>query len=281
MRYLRDRHFLKLCLDAHAGECVTYRVYAGLGNRLRAHYLSELLARQLGRVVAPVWIETGQLMSNGLDIFPRASSKTRHKIFPYFICLKGKDLCDPAVLNPEHYQSKLVVLDFDAQWIPFKKSSALMKDVDAVEVCFRKEVFRARDEICARLERPFLAVHIRQTDFVTHTANSKSINYFESLILSRVLHIKKDPFKTLLIASDEEVCVSPDIERKFRSVVTLTPSFSRRERGVAAEALAHLLVLAVADDFIGSPQSSFSEFVCELRAGTIVPCNVPHVGRRQ
>jgi hypothetical protein len=273
MRYLGDRHFLKLCLDAHAGEYVTYRVYAGLGNRLRAHYLSELIARQLGRVVAPVWIETSQLMSNGLDIFPRASSKTRQKTFPYFVCLKGKELSDPTVLNPEHYRSKLIVLDFDAQWIPFKKSGALIKDVDAVEFCFRKEVFRARDEICATLERPLLAVHIRQTDFVTHTANAKSSSYFESLVISRVPHSRKNPFKTLLIASDGDACLSPDIKRKFRSVVTLTPSFSRRERGVAAEALAHLLVLAAADDFIGSPQSSFSEFVYELRAGTIVPCH--------
>jgi len=265
---MMDRNFLGLCRAPDAGSIVTYRVYAGMCNRFRAHYLAELVAQKIGRSVFPAWIETRLFASDGFDILDGIPSKMAGFSLPNY-CLLGLNhiISGAYVEMAQRNVNRLIVLDFDAQWINFNASRSTIDTNFPVKFPIREDVLATARSLIAELSRPCLAVHIRQTDFLEI---GKPMNYFEKRIMELINERQQDRFKTLLIASDDLVDLSTETQGQFEHVFVLTPTFSRWQIGVAKEALTHLLVLAAADAFIGSPKSSFSEFVQALRQGMIL-----------
>jgi hypothetical protein len=270
-RYSMDHNFLALCHAPDAGLIITYRAYAGMANRFRAHYLAELMGQKIGRNVFPAWIETDHLRSNGFDIFNGLPRRMATLSLPSYCLLGLNHIRTGAYIEIARRNSnRLIVLSFDAQWMQFNASRSLMDANCPVKFPFREDVLSSAYSLVGELRRPYLAVHIRQTDFLSHTNHGKSPAYFEGQIAMRVNERRQDRFKTLLVASDSLVHISAETRAKFEHVVVLTPTLRRRQHGVAKQALTHLLALAAADAFVESPKSSFSEFILALRRGIIL-----------
>jgi hypothetical protein len=212
---------------------------------------------------------TKELASDGRDVFgsvmPRGGGARRK---PHRIAMA--DLA-PATLPAglATHAGHLIVLDFDAQWVPIAEARRALSNTEPVTVPVCADVIAAADRIAARLVGPALAVHVRQTDFVTHTPFAKPMSHFTNRIAEAIERRVGPPFRTLLVASDDRVVIDAQLAARFERVTTLTPTYSRTQRGVATEALAQLLALARSDEFIGSPHSSFSELVVALRDHTV------------
>lgn len=273
LRCQADPRFRALVSSPEAGGLITYFASGGLANRLRAHHLTSLLGAQWGRKVVPVWLRTKELASDGSDIFPKvthASSGDRrlsyHKISIKTLNERG--------LASDTTKDRLVVLDVKAQWVEIDRARTMVGSAAPVSFQFTDGVLRATNAIEQELGRPAVAVHMRQTDFrgtspYLSVPWAKPAAYFEDKILEVLAAAGAKTFHTLLVASDEHPKLQSNVTARFAKVVVLTPKFGRADNGVAPEALSHLLALARADEFIGSPNSSFSEFVEALRRGTV------------
>jgi hypothetical protein len=267
LRYGHDPRFRRLACSDAAGRYVSYAVSAGLANRLRSHYLASIVARATGRTVFPIWLATKELASDGHDIFPQ-SLPTRSQTRPFDARLiSATKLMQelPSVLRDD--EDRVLMLNFDAQWQPFEESRNLLGATEPVVVQVDDKIVADARRIVATLGDSYISVHVRQGDFLTHTGFAKPLAYFEEHV--RAARQRSPAAECLLIASDEDVSVSPPIAALFAKTVVLTPTFKRTEHGVAAEALAHLLALAEATEFVPSPMSSFSEFVLALRSRLI------------
>jgi hypothetical protein len=269
-RYLLfDPRLRTLAASPDAGGYVTYVTYAGLANRLRAHYLAACIANRLGRRLVPLWMSTKELASDGADVFA-ASFEANHTLaYARYDRLRIDDHVqrDLAQISAGG-KRRLLVVDYDAQWVPLAKATALFARDTPVELPIRAEVVDAANTLVRTFERPILAVHIRQADFLTHTPFARPMSYFEGQI-ERALE-RRDDYRTLLVASDDAVQLNARVTSRFRHVGVLTPAFSRSELGVAPEALVHAFAIAAGSDFIDSPQSSFSELIEALRRELVV-----------
>jgi hypothetical protein len=270
-RYLANHKFRNLVSSPKASQAICYYVYAGLGNRLRSHYLAEQLAERMKRKVFPIWIPTSQLASDGSDIFSDHidhGEARGNAIWPVSHSLVRVSEIELGRFQDIETRSsgKLAVLDFQAQFISFERSRSICGMVP-VTFDFRNNILAESNAIMAGLPRPVLAAHVRQTDFISHTDHARPVSYFEDLILAELE--RGGGYRTLLVVSDDFVVISENVRRRFEKTHCLAPRYLRYEKKVAPEALTHLLSLASSNTFIGSPRSSFSEFVAEIRSGNI------------
>jgi hypothetical protein len=268
--YLFDKRFRALCRPENRGRYLTYFCYAGLANRFRSHFAASLVAREINRQVFPIWIETMHLRSDATDVFEQEWSGSPGGLPHRYVGLGASSIMNGGFRSLAEGTRQLLVLEFDLQWLPIDDIKNLLGPKENVEFQFRSDLVKTANELIASVSRPYLAVHIRQTDFATNKSNYKPISYYETEILTAVQRpagISK--YRTLLVASDDRVSISPSILELFENVVILNPEKGRRESGVAGEALIHLLSLGRADGFIGTPRSSFSEFAEAIRSGSV------------
>jgi hypothetical protein len=269
--YVFDERFRALGKPENCGRYLSYFCYAGLANRFRSHFAASLVARELNRLVIPIWIETIHLRSDGRDIFEQEWSQFSGGLPHRYVGLGASSIMGGGFRSLANQLQNLIVLNFDVQWLSIAEARSGLGRKDAVEFNFRSELVNLARDLVRSLVRPYLAIHIRQTDFVTNTNNSKPMTYYETEITKAVERVCGGlKFRTLLVASDDHVNISPAVSELFENVVVLLPEKGRRESGVAAEALIHLLSLSAADGFIGTPRSSFSEFAEAIRFGWVV-----------
>lgn len=268
----RARFQLDVRLRAITGtgrRVVTYATYAGLANRLRAHFIAAAIADLTGRELVPVWLSTKELASDGSDVLANAPTLEDRRLLRtrpvrMLSCADGAHL----VKRARMHSSSVLALDFDAQWISIRDARATLGRTAPVSIAVRGAIDDEANQIMSGWRGRTLAVHIRQTDFVSHTPFARSVAEFEAEISRR-----PTGYSTLLIASDGPVVLSTTTRDRFEHVQVIQPTLARTEPGVAPEAMAHVLALARADDFIGSPMSSFSELVSAIRDAvvTVVP----------
>jgi hypothetical protein len=164
----------------------------------------------------------------------------------------------------------IVILNSDLQWISIADAQRRFDQRDPITLRFLPEIVATADEIVAAMPPPFISVHIRQTDFVTHTPHARATAYFFEQVTSILKRSDGPRPRSLLISSDDDVVVPQHVTEQFELVRILQPRFSRTEAGAAPEAMSHILTLAAGTDFVPSPMSSFSELVEAIRSGTIV-----------
>jgi len=269
--YMFDKRFRALCRPENHGRYLTYFCYAGLANRFRSHFAASLVAREINRQVFPIWIQTLHLGSDATDVFEQEWSGSQGGLPHRYVGLGASSIKSGGFRSLAEGTQQLIVLKFDLQWLPIDEIRNVLGSKENVEFQFRSELVKMAKELIASVSRPYLAVHIRQTDFATNKDNFKPISYYEAEILAAVEGRAGIPkYRTLLVASDDRVSISPSILELFENVMILNPEKGRRESGVAAEALVHLLSLGTADGFIGTPRSSFSEFAEAMRSGSVV-----------
>lgn len=269
--YMFDKRFRALCRPENRGRYLTYFCYAGLANRFRSHFAASLVAREINRQVVPIWIQTLHLRSDATDVFEQDWLGSQGGFPHSYVGLGASSIMGGGFRSVAEATQQLIVLRFDLQWVPINDVKNVLGPKENVEFQFRPELVKMAKELIGSLSRPYLAVHIRQMDFATHTNNYKPMSYFESEILTAVQRPAGIPkYRTLLVASDDRVSLSPSILQLFEHVVILNPEKGRQEAGVAGEALIHLLSLGMADGFIGTPRSSFSEFAEAMRSGSVV-----------
>ena len=268
--YLLDARFRGLCKPENSARYVTYFCYAGLANRFRSHFAASIVAREMNRQVVPIWLRTMHLESDGSDIFEDNISVAPGGIPRGYVGLPASSVIDGGFRSLDKGAQKLIVLNLGSQWLPIREVSDALSPASAIEFKFRPELVRQANEFTVSLPRPYLAVHIRQTDFLTNKDNYKPMSYYEAEISAAVQRCEsKGRFRTLLVASDDRVSVSPAISSLFENIAVLTPEKGRKQQGVAEEALVHLLSLGRADEFVGTPRSSFSEFADAMIDGTV------------
>jgi hypothetical protein len=268
--YILDKRFRALGRPENRGRYLTYFCYAGLANRFRSHFAASLVARETNRHVVPIWIQTMHLRSDATDVFEQDWSGSQGGFPHRYVGLGASSILSGEFRSLAEGTQQLVVLKFDVQWLPISQVSNLLGPKQAVEFRFRSDLVNTARELIASLARPYLAVHIRQTDFLTNKSNYKPMSRYETEILTAVKKRSAMPgYRTLLVASDDNVSISPSISALFEKVVMLNPEKGRQEPGVAGEALVHLLSLGKADGFIGTPRSSFSEFAEAIRSGSV------------
>jgi hypothetical protein len=274
--YMFDKRFRALCRPENRSRYLTYFCYAGLANRFRSHFAASLVAREINRQVFPIWIPTLHLMSDATDVFEQDWLGSQGGFPGSYVGLEASSIMGGGFRSLAAATQQLIVLKFDLQWVPIDDVKNVLGPQKNVEFQFRPGLVKMAKELIGSVSRPYLAVHIRQTDFATHTNNYKPMSYYEAEILTAVQRRAGIPkYRTLLVASDDRVNISPSILELFENVVILNPEKGRREAGVAGEALVHLLSLGMADGFIGTPRSSFSEFAEAMRTGSVV---VPGLG---
>jgi hypothetical protein len=270
--YRRSGQFRVLCAQPDAGLLISYMAYAGLGNRLRAHNLAARVGELTGRRVASVWMANSHLMSNASDVLELRdvnfnSGSPAKGQSPRYALIDASDVKSGRFYEiADKNRDRLVVMTSAAQWVSFQRGVELTRRARPAHIPIRSTISAGAAAMVASIPRPYLAVHIRQTDFITHTGQAQDMDYFERLIRSAATHRS---FKTLLIASDDALSVTAPTRSLFEQVIILRPSFSRGEEGAAPEAMEHLLVLMDADEFIPSPHSSFSELVLAQRRGLL------------
>jgi hypothetical protein len=269
--YMLDRRFRGLCRPENHGRYLTYFCYAGLANRFRSHFAASLVARAINRQLVPIWIQTMHLSSDASDVFEQDWSGAQGGFPRRYLALGASSILSGGFRSLAESTKQLAVLNFDVQWLPISETSCALGPTEKVKFLFRPDLVKTASELVASLPRPYLAVHIRQTDFLANKDNYKSMSYYEAEILAAVQARAAAPrYRTLLVASDDRVNISPSISELFENVVILTPEKGRREAGVAGEALVHLLSLGAADGFVGTPRSSFSEFADAMHSGPVV-----------
>jgi GDP-fucose protein O-fucosyltransferase len=269
--YVLDERFRALGRPENRGQYLSYFCYAGLANRFRSHFAASLVARELKRQVIPIWIETMHLRSDSSDVFEQEWSEFRGRLPHRYFGLGASSILNGEFRSLAKQSQNLVMLNFDVQWLPIADSRNVFGPEGSVEFHFRSDLVNTARELIASLVRPYLAVHIRQTDFTTNKDNYKSMSYFEVEIAKAVENVSSgSKFRTLLVASDDHVSMPSALAELFENVVVLIPKKGRRDSGVAAEALVHLLSLSAADGFVGTPRSSFSEFAEAIRSGWVV-----------
>jgi hypothetical protein len=269
--YIFDKRFRALSRPENHGRYLTYFCYAGLANRFRSHFAASLVARELNRQVFPIWIPTLHLRSDATDVFEKKWTGSRGGLLHRYVGLGASSIMSGDFRSLAEGTRQLIVLKFDLQWLPIDEIKNVLGPKQNVEFQFRSDHLKTAKELIASVPRPYLAVHIRQTDFATNTNNYKPMPYYETEILTAVQRRAGIPkYRTLLVASDDRVSISSSISELFENVVILNPEKGRRESGVAAEALVHLLSLGTADGFIGTPRSSFSEFAEAMRSGSVI-----------
>jgi hypothetical protein len=269
--YMFDKRFQALCKPENRGRYLTYFCYAGLANRFRSHFAACLVAREVDRQVFPIWIPTLHLRSDASDVFEQQRLGSQGGLPHSYVGLGASSILDGGFRFLAEASQQLIVLKFDLQWVSIDDVKSVLGLNKNVEFQFRPDLVNLAKALIASVSRPYLAVHIRQTDFVTSTTNSKPMSYYETEILTAVERRVGIPkYRTLLIASDDRVNISLSILELFENVVILNPEKRRQEAGVAGEALVHLLSLGVADGFVGTPRSSFSEFAEAMRIGSVV-----------
>ncbi len=266
--YHRNQQFISLCHSSTAGSTISYLAYAGLGNRLRSHYLASRIGQLTGRKIGIVWMGNPHLMSDGSDLFTEQHSHLHTELRRCrYALLSMRDIRSGEYRRiAAEQQNRLLVLGTEAQWTPFQEAARLTPEASTVYLDIRNAVHEVADAIIAGLPRPYIGVHIRQTDFVTPIGNAQSLRYFEQQIVNAA---SVTSYRTLVIASDDIVYLSKAVESRFEKVVTIRPTLRRDQIGVASEAMSHILVLMQADEFIPSPYSSFSEFVIAEHNGLI------------
>jgi hypothetical protein len=269
--YMFDKRFQALCRPENRGRYLTYFCYAGLANRFRSHFAASLVAREINRQVFPIWIDTLHLRSDAADVFEEKWSGPQGGFPRRYLGLGASSIMSGDFRSMVEDVQQLIVLKFDLQWVPIDDLGKVLGPKENVEFRFRSNLVKTTKELLASVSRPYLAVHIRQTDFAANKINYKPISYYETEILAAVQRSTgTSKYRTLLVASDDRVSISPSILELFENVVILNPEKGRRESGVAGEALIHLLSLGMADGFIGTPKSSFSEFAEAMRSGPVV-----------
>jgi hypothetical protein len=270
--YMFDRRFRTLGKPENRGRYLTYFCFAGLANRFRSHFAASLVARITNRQMVPIWIETMHLRSDATDVFEQDWSQYQAGGFPHrYVGLGASSIMSGEFRSLAEDIQRLVVLKFDLQWLSIRDIKNALLPKENVEFRFRSDLVNMANELIASLGRPYLAVHIRQTDFLTNKDNYKPMSYYETEILSAVQRRAGAPkYRTLLVASDDHTSISASILELFENVVVLNPEKGRQEPGVAGEALIHLLSLGTADGFIGTPRSSFSEFAEVMHSGAVV-----------
>jgi hypothetical protein len=226
------------------------------------------MAREMGRHVVPIWIPTMHLKSDGKELFGYAEPEQQGGLPCGYVRLGASSVVNGGFRHSAKSTERLVVLDFDLQWLPISDARNAFERGNRVEFKFQSDLIEGADALIGSLVRPYLAVHIRQTDFVA-TKYGKSISYYQAEILSALQKREGQKFRTLLVSSDDRVDISSSIAGLFENVVMLIAGKRRQEAGVASEALVHLLVLGMADGFIGTPQSSFSEFAEAMHSGSV------------
>ncbi|MFT4115680.1 O-fucosyltransferase family protein [Bradyrhizobium sp.] len=269
--YMFDERFRALGKPEFRGSYLPYFCYAGLANRFRSHFAASLVGRELNRQVLPIWIKTMHLESDATDVFEEEWSKFRGGLPHGYVGVNTSSVLTGEFRSLAQSKQQLVVLGFDLQWLPIAETRRLFGPHESVEFRFRPNLVAAANELVASLRRPYLAVHIRQTDFIANQANYKPMSYYEAEI-AKAVGGRADRLKyaTLLVASDDSVNLDAALLAEFENVVILTPEKSRTEAGVASEALVHLLALGTSDGFVGTPRSSFSEFADAVQCGAVV-----------
>ena len=268
--YLFDKRFRALCRPENRGRYLTYFCYAGLANRFRSHFAASLVASEINRQVFPIWIQTLHLRSDATDVFEQVRLGSQGGFPHSYVGLGASSIMGGGFRSLAEATQQLIVLKFDLQWLPIDDVKNVLGPQKNVEFKFRPDLVKMAKELIASVSPPYLAVHIRQTDFATNKNNYKPMSYYETEILTAVQRRTGIPkYRTLLVASDDRVSISPSILELFEHVVILNPEKGRQEAGVAGEALVHLLSLGMADGFIGTPRSSFSEFAEAIRSGSV------------
>ena len=269
--YMFDKRFRALSRPENHGRYLTYFCYAGLANRFRSHFAASLVAREINRQVFPIWIHTLHLKSDATDVFEQKWTGPQGGFPHRYVGLGAASIMSGDFRSLAEATQQLIVLKFDLQWLPIDEIKNVLGPKQNVEFQFRSDLIKMAKELIASVSRPYLAVHIRQTDFATNTNNYKPMSYYETEILTAVQRRSGVPkYRTLLVASDDRVNISPSILELFENVVILNPEKGRQEAGVAGEALIHLLSLGVADGFVGTPRSSFSEFAEAMHSGSVI-----------
>ncbi len=179
--YMLDKRFRALCRPENRGRYLTYFCYAGLANRFRSHFAASLIAREINRHVVPIWIQTMHLGSDATDVFEQDWSGSQGG-FPYrYVGLGASSVMSGEFRSLAKRTQQLVVLKFDLQWLPISDISNVLGPKEAVEFRFRSDLVNIAKELIASLARPYLAVHIRQTDFLTNKDNYSPYATFYSL----------------------------------------------------------------------------------------------------
>jgi len=252
---------LKTCGEANA--YVSYKAYAGLGNRIRAHYTATLLARRLERAVHVAWLPSPHLQSDGSDIFASGSSLPSgpgriSRIRTLSLSdLHGRLMRDDLKM----LRDSAVVLDYDCQWNPLDSPVNRLLGSGDCTIAVRQEILDEAAAIAAALPRPVLGMHIRRGDFAMYALSSSDDYYVDAI---RAIG-GADAYSSILVATDEDGPLDNRIAAGFQAHRVLVPLVGRDSLGVAPEALAHLLALARTDAFIGTPKSSFSELIEAIR----------------
>jgi hypothetical protein len=247
------------------GRAVSYLVFRGLANRMRAHIIAQDYAIRSERSLSVYWQENEECGASFTDLFvwngPEAISNKD-------ICFIGYDYeLDQSTANlVDTIVNETVVLDINWQFINrFAFEKRLLAGVDAAREYLipRDDILNEVNHFAANWPTSMIGVHIRRGDFVNIADQAIEMERYANAIRES---IKTMPADTgIFIATDAQPQEIATLNEEFTGQIRMRPNLQRDSKLGVRSALIDMLLLSRTNYLVLTPLSTFGEMAAFLK----------------
>jgi hypothetical protein len=242
---------------------VSYLVFRGLANRMRAHIIAQDFAIRTKRTLVVRWGKTSECGANFTDLFVwdgPSSTSIRD------VCLVGYDHVTDVSTDKltSDLSNETVVFDNPWQFISRHAFEArLGANINAARTFLipRPDILNEVNAFACTWPASMLGVHIRRGDFV---------NVAQGISLTRYITAIHESLKTM--PSNTEIFIATDAQPEeigpltadFLGRIRLRPNMQRDSEAGVKSALVDMLLLSRTNFLVLTPLSSFGEMAAFL-----------------